>query len=157
MKTYRAAITFSLSCFLFGSVMTLLAGPSDPCALLTAAQASAALGGTVGTGKSITGKVCQWQQQGKAGSELLKLDVNLITPDRFTRMKSVTVGTVVNVGGLGDDAYYSTLKTGHTTITTLNIKKGDTAVVIRVSGGERPVEEYQAKEKAVAQVLVPKL
>ncbi len=125
--------------------------------LLTAAQASAVLGGTVSDGKPVAGKVCQWQQEGKPRAELLKLDVNLITPDRFARMKSVTVGTVANVGGLGDDAYYSTLKTGSTTITTLNIKKGDTAVVIRVSGGQRPVDEYQAKEKTIAQAILPKL
>jgi len=143
--------------FVFASATALVAAPADPCALLTAAQASAALGGTVGEGKPVVGKVCQWQQQGKTGAELLKLDVNLITPDRFARMKSVTAGTVTSVGGLGDDAYYSTLKTGRTSISTLNVKKGDAAVVIRVSGGAKPLEEYQAKEKAVAQAILPKL
>jgi hypothetical protein len=49
------------------------------------------------------------------------------------------------------------LKTGNTTNTTLNVKKGDTAVVVRVFGGQKPVEEYQAKEKAVAQAILPKL
>ena len=142
---------------MIGAAVSLVAAPADTCALLTSAQASAALGGTVGGGTPVAGKVCQWQQQGKAGAELLKLDLNLITTDRFARMKSVTAGTVTNVGGLGDDAYYSTLKTGHTTITTLNVKKGDSAVVIRISGGEKPVEEYQAKEKAVAQAILPKL
>jgi len=144
-------------CFVFGTAIAIVAAPSDPCTLLTPAQASAALGGTVAAGKPLAGTVCQWQQQGKAGTELLKLDVNLITVERFARMKSVTVGTVTNVGGLGDDAYYSTLKTGRISITTLNVKKGETAVVIRVSGGEKPVEEYQAKEKAVAQAILPKL
>ena len=133
------------------------APPADPCALLTPAQASAALGGTVGAGKSVVGTVCQWSQQGKPGDVLLKLDVSLVTPERYDRMKSVTVGTVTAVGGLGDDAYYSTLQQGHTTLTTLNVKKGGAAVTIRVSGGEKPAAEYQAKEKAVAQAIVPKL
>jgi len=62
-------------------------------------------------------------------------------------MKSVAIGTVTNISGVGDDAYYSTLKTRNTTDTTLNVKKGVAAVVIRVSGGQKPVEEYQAKEK----------
>jgi hypothetical protein len=144
-------------CFTFGTAFSIVAAPADPCALLTPAQAGGALGGTVTAGKSVAGNVCQWQQEGKTGAALLKLDVNVITTDRYARMKSVTAGTITNVGGLGDDAYYSTLKTGATTITTLNIKKGETAVVIRVSGGEKPVEEYQAKEKAVAQAILPKL
>jgi len=129
---------------------------SDPCTLLTPAQVSAALGGTVGAGKPVAG-TCHWSQDGKAGAELLKLDVNIVTLDRYNRMKSVTVGTVSAVSGLGDDAYYSTLQQGRTTLTTLNIKKGSTAVVIRVSGGTKAAAEYQAKEKAVAQALVPKL
>jgi hypothetical protein len=133
------------------------APPSDPCALLTTAQVSAALGAPVGGGKSLATTVCQWLQQGKPGDELLKLDVTLVTIARFTRLKTVTLGTVTNVGGLGDEAFYSTFKTTNTTLTTLNVKKGDAAVVIQVSGGKKPAEEYQTKEKAVAQVLVPKL
>ena len=140
-----------------GMMWAMAAAPADPCALLTPAQASAALGGTVGAGKSIASTVCQWSQQGKPGTVLLKLDVNIVTPDRYARMKSVTIGTVTPVSGLGDDAYYSTLQQGHTTMTTLNVKKGATAVTIRVSGGTKPAEEYQAKEKAVAQALLPKL
>jgi hypothetical protein len=69
----------------------------------------------------------------------------------------VTVGTVTNVSGLGDEAFYSTFTQGHTTLTTLNIKKSAAAVTIRVSGGTKPAEDYQAKEKAVAAALVPKL
>jgi hypothetical protein len=133
------------------------APPSDPCALLTPAQATAALGGTVGPGKALGGTVCQWSQQGKAGALLLKLDVDVITLDHYARLKSVTAGTVKAVSGLGDDAFYSTLQRGSTTLTTLNVKKGGTAVVIRVSGGSLPAETYQEKEKAVAEAVVPKL
>jgi hypothetical protein len=142
---------------LVGTSSVAAAPPADPCALLTPAQVSAALGGTVGAGKRIAGAVCQWAQSGKAGDTLLKLDVDVVTVDRYNRMKSVTAGTVTPVAGLGDDAYYSTLKTGTLTLTTLNVRKGDAAVTIRVSGGTKPAEEYQAKEKAVAQALVAKL
>ena len=135
----------------------IAAPPTDACGLLTPAQASAALGGTVGAGKSVESTACQWAQQGRPGDVLLKLDVNLVTPERYARLKSVTVGTVTPAAGLGDDAYYSTLQQGRTTLTTLNVRKGNTAVVIRVSGGAKPAEDYQAKEKAVAQVIVPKL
>ena len=131
--------------------------PADVCSLLTTEQVSAALGGSVAAGKALTKGVCQWTQLGKPGDVLLKLDINLITPEHFTRLKTVTVGTVANVGGLGDEAFYSTFTQGHTTLATLNVKKGSSAVTIRVSGGTKPAEEYQAKEKAVALALVPKL
>ena len=140
-----------------GSLSGLSARAGTPCDLLTPAQVATVLGGSVATGKSLATTVCQWAQQGKPGDELLKLDVDLVTVDRFARMKTVTAGTVTGVSGLGDDAYYSTLQTGRTTLTTLNVKKGNAAVTIRVSGGMKPVEEYQQKEKLAAQALLPKL
>jgi len=134
-----------------------IAAPADPCALLTAAQATAALGGSVTAGKPLASTVCQWDQQGKTGDMLLKLTITVITVERHNRTKSSTTGTVTNIGGVGDDAFFATMNTGTTTNTTLNLKKGDSAVVIRVYGGKKPVEEYQAKEKAVAQAILPKL
>jgi hypothetical protein len=156
IMTRCAATMVTLLWLLFPST-SVAAPPTDPCALLTTGQVSAALGGAVGPAKPLATGVCQWTQQGKPGDVLLKLDVNLVTPERFTRLKTVTIGTVTNVGGLGDDAFYSTFTQGHTTLTTLNIKKGTAAVTIRVSGGTKPAEEYQAKEKAVAMVLLSKL
>lgn len=133
------------------------ARPADPCALLTPAQVSSALGGTVGEGKPLATSVCQWAQQGKPGDPLLKVDVNVITPDHFTRLKTVTAGTVTAVNGLGDEAFYSTFTQGRTVLANLNVRKGGTAVVVRVSGGSKSAEEYQAKEKALAVALLPKL
>jgi pyruvate,orthophosphate dikinase len=99
----------------------------------------------------------QWTQQGKPGDVLFRLDVNRITPEHFTRLKTVTLGTVTNVAGLGDEAFFSTFTQGRTTLTTLNVKKGNAAVTIRVSGGTKPAEEYQGKEKAVALALLSQL
>jgi len=135
----------------------IAAPPADVCSMLTTEQVSAALGGSVGPGKPLATGVCQWAQLGKPGDVLLKPDVNLITSEHFTRLKNVTAGTVTNVGGLGDEAFYSTFTQGHTTLVTLNVKKGSSAATIRVSGGTKPAEEYQAKEKAVAVALVPKI
>ena len=135
----------------------MAAPPTDACALVTTGQVSTALGGTVGPAKPLATGACQWTQQGKPGDVLFKLDINLVTPERFTRLKTVTIGTVTNVSGLGDDAFYSTFTQGHRTLTTLNIKKGSAAVTIRVSGGTKPVEEYQAKEKTVAMAVLSKL
>jgi len=136
---------------------SVAATPTDACALLTTAQISAALGGSVAPGKALATGLCQWIQQGKPGDALLRLDVTLVTPEHFTRLKTVTLGTVTNVGGLGDEAFYSTFTQGRTTLTTLNIKKGGAAVTIRVSGATKPAEEYQTKEKAIALALLPKL
>jgi hypothetical protein len=149
--------TMMVTLLLIAPSTGMTAPPTDACSLLTTAQVSAALGGSVGPGRSLAKGLCQWTQQGKPGDVLLKLDVNLITPEHFTRLKTVTVGTVTNVGGLGDEAFYSMFTQGQTTLTTLNIKKGSAAVTIRVSGGTKPAEEYQAKEKAVAVALVPKI
>ena len=154
--TYRTT-TLSFACFALAFAGSLVAAPSDTCALLTPAQVSAVLGGTVVGPERIGSKGCLWRQEGKAGVALLQLDITLLPPERFAHTKSVTIGTVDNVSGLGADAFYNTLKTGHTTSTTLNVKKGDTFVVIRVSGDEKRAEQYQAKEKAVAQAIVPKL
>jgi hypothetical protein len=152
----HGATTMATLLLLFPSTI-VAAPPTDPCALLTTAQVSAALGGAVAPAKPLVTGACQWTQQGKPGDVLFKLDVNLVTAEHFTRLKTVTIGTVTNVGGLGDDAFYSTFTQGHTTLTTLNIKKGTAAVTIRVSGGTKPAEEYQAKEKAVAVALLSKL
>jgi hypothetical protein len=140
-----------------GSAVSLAAAAPDPCTWLTPTQVSAVLGRTFAAPKPIGSKGCLWRQEGKAGAALLQLDVTLLPPERFEHTKSVTIGTVNNVSGLGADAFYNTLKTAHTTATTLNVKKGDTFVVIRVSGGEKPVEDYQAKEKAIAQAILPEL
>jgi hypothetical protein len=87
----------------------------------------------------------------------LKLDVNIVTVERFNRTKTASLGTVTPAGGLGDDAYYATMNMGRTTNTTLSIKKGDTALIIRVWGGAKPVGECQSKEKTVAQAILPNL
>lgn len=158
MRTHRTNAAMLMVPLLLLSPWSAMAQPSaDACSLLTTEQVSAALGGSVGPGKSLTKGVCQWTQLGRPGDVLLKLDVTLITPEHFTRLKTVTVGTVANVSGLGDEAFYSTLTQGHTTLATLNVKKGASAVTIRVSGGTKPAEEYQAKEKAIAVALVPKM
>ncbi len=153
----RAAMLTTV--LLLHASMSVAAPPADACALLTMEQVSAALGGPIGPAKPLATGICQWTQQGKPGEPLFKLDVNLVTPDHFARLKTVTLGTVTNVGGLGDEAFYSTFTQGHTTLTTLNVRKGTAAVTIRVSvsGGTRPAEEYQAKEKAIALALLPKL
>jgi hypothetical protein len=154
--THRTLVVW-FAYVVFVCARPLVAAPLDPCTLLTSAQASAALGATVPAGKPLAPTVCEWREEGKVGTAALRLDITVITPERFAQTKSATVGTVTNVSGVGNDAYYSTIPSGATISTGLSVKKGDTAVVIRVMGGHKAVEEYQAKEKAVAQTILPKL
>lgn len=157
MRMIKIFCAAGLMTMIWQTSTTMAAPPADACALLTPAQVGAALGGTSGPGKALATGVCQWSQQGKPGDELLKLDITLVTPDHYTRLKTVTTGKVTSVSGLGDEAFYSTLVQGKLTLTTLNVKKGTAAVVIRVSGGTKPAEEYQTREKAIAVALLPKL
>jgi hypothetical protein len=151
--------TMIVTLLLVSASSAIAAPPSDACSMLTNDQVSAALGGSVGAGKALANGVCQWAQAGKPGAVLLKLDVTLLTPEHFARLKSVTMGTVTKVDGLGDEAFYSysTFTQNHTTLTVLYVRKGSAAVSIRVSGGTKPAEEYQVKEKAIAGLLVVKM
>lgn len=157
MRMIKIFCATGLMTMIWQTSTTMAAPSTDACALLTSAQVGAALGGTIGPGKALATGVCQWSQQGKPGDPLLKLDVDLVTPDHYSRLKTVTAGKVTSVSGLGDDAFYSTFVQGKTILTTLNVKKGTAAVVIRVSGGTMSAEEYQTREKAIAVALLPKL
>jgi hypothetical protein len=80
---------------------------------LTEKEASTALGVPVDAGKPpFAGamKTCQWQQPGKAGAELFKLNVEIIDLNTFNLGKSLAAGGrgvfATPVSGVGDDAYY---------------------------------------------------
>jgi hypothetical protein len=125
------------------------------CSLATTEQVTAALGLPVGVGKPMTDKACRWSPPGN-GDDLLKLEVQLTTTDRFNKFKTATSATIATVSGLGDDAYYST-QTGKDVQVALVIKKGETAAIIHVFGGKKSVAEYQSMEKAIAAALLPGL
>lgn len=137
------------------------APPNDPCSLITQAQLNAALGVSVDPGKVIApGKVCQWRQPAaKPGDEVFTVDVSIIDMRAFDVGKTIgaTAGargpTATAITGLGDDAYYYVLARN----TEIRLKKGNVFLAVRVSGGRKPIEEYEAKEKAVAAAIVPKL
>ncbi len=63
--------------------------------------------------------------------------------------------TSTPVGGLGEDAYYSTMAKPDTT--TLRVKKGSTAFTVRVFGGGISADDVKNDEKAVAQAALAKL
>ena len=146
------AVTAAL---VFRPVTGIAAPKKVACSLVTTKQVTAALGSAVGVGKPMTDKACQWSQPGKGG-DLLKLEVSLTTIDRYNQFKTASSATITTVGDLGDDAYYST-QTGKDVQVALVIKKGETAVIVHVFGGNKAVAEYQSMEKAIAAALLPGL
>jgi len=132
------------------------APPTDACSLLTQAQVGTALGVPVDPGKAPVPKSCHWDQPGKAGAELLKLDVTITDQKAFDNRKGMRGrSTVTSVSGLGDDAFYYELASAR--LATLNVKKGNVVFVVRVWGGSKPVDEYKVKEKAVAGAILARL
>jgi len=160
----KAASRFLLTRAMFAAASFLVAASAgaaigaapDACALISTAQVSSALGVTVNPGKATLPGACQWDQPGKPGESLWTLRVNFADKDRW-KLAATTPQpgvTITPVAGLGDDAFYYSRGTQ---LTSLSLKKGDTAVVVRLSGGKGSIPEIEAKEKLVAQQIVNKL
>jgi len=149
---------------IIGAFLVLAAGISqpasaapDPCSLLTPAQVSAALGVTVGAGQSLATTVCLWGGSGQAADK--KVTVAIRTMQAFAIGKTPVPETEnPPVSGIGDEAYYKYFvepRYDKIKIVDLDVKKGNTAFVIGVSGF--PIEESKAKAKTLALQVLPKL
>src|SRR6476661_5419959 len=93
--------------------------PSDPCAQVTPAQVSAALGETVAAGQQAGTKTCSWSAN-KPTHQVVSL---MYSPpgDWNTRKTQQMPGvTKATVSGVGDEAFAETVGT----FTTLYVKKG---------------------------------
>jgi hypothetical protein len=156
MRGIIACVLAVMAALVFRPGTGVAAAPKKvACSLVTTEQVTAALGSAVGVGKPMTDKACQWSQLGKGG-DLLKLEVSLTTIDRYNKFKTASSATITTVSDLGDDAYYST-QTGKDVQVALVIKKGETAAIVHVFGGNKTVAEYQSMDKAIAVALLPGL
>ena len=122
----------------------------QPCKLLSQAQVSAALGVTVGAGQPIGTKGCSWTSA--KPHEIVTL--SLWPPAQWDRIKaSPFPGTSITpAGGLGDDAFYTTLAQ----YTVLYVKKGQTVYLFKVYGVQDKAKQMNA-EKRLAQDALAKL
>jgi hypothetical protein len=149
-----AIITAVLFFFALGSSRAASAAPpADACSLLTPAQVSAALGISVGPGKRLTPRLCQWGTPDLAGKKKGVM-LTLQDPLAFTYAK-MPAGhgiTKVPASGIGDDAVYGTTP-GYPTV--LTVKKGDVVFVVHVGGF--PDDQIKAKEKTLALDILAKL
>ena len=124
--------------------------PSDPCAQVTAAQVSAALGETVAAGQKAGTKTCSWSAN-KPTHQVVSL---MYSPpgDWSTRKTRLMPGvTKTNVSGIGDEAFAETAAN----FTTLYVKKGSTIFMVRVYGMSDTGKQL-AVEKSIALVVAAK-
>ena len=144
---------------LFGSP-NASAAPPNPCPLLTPAQVSAVLGVNVGAGQNRLSTLCEWSEPGQSGPGAKKVTVTTQDPRAFEYAKMQIGGgiTKTQVSGIGDDAVFGTTPK---VAAVLTVKKGDVVFVVRVYGfpidAGKPLEEVQAKEKALALAILSKL
>ncbi len=127
----------------------------DACALLTPAEIGTALGTTVAISLGQGTQACQWTST-QPGANATKVSLSFISLAGFAAAKE-SRGPITStpVGGLGEDAYYSTMARPDTT--TLRVKKGGSSFTVRVYGGGLSADEAKDEEKAVAQAVLAKL
>ena len=124
--------------------------PSDPCAQVTAAEVSAALGETVAAGQKAGTKTCSWSAD-KPTHQIVSL---MYSPpgDWTTRKTRQLPGvTYASVSGVGDEAFTETAAS----YTTLYVKKGSTTFMVRVYGVP-DLGRQLAIEKPIAQKVAAK-
>jgi len=132
----------------------MLAGPPDPCSLLTAAQVSAVLGATAGEGKAVTPKYCQWTAPGKDGGSQ-KVALTISDAQRFAYAKMPVNSpsiTKTPVSGVGDEAVFGTTAGQAASIT---VKRGDSYFAVSLMGV--PMSNAQAVATQLAKEVLAKL
>jgi len=119
----------------------------EPCKLLSQAQVSAALGVTVGAGQPIGTKGCSWTSE--KPHEIVTL--SLWPPAQWDRLKAGPLpGTaIIPAGGLGDDAFYTTLAQ----YTVLYVKKGQSVFLFKVYGVQDQAKQISAEKKLAQNAL----
>jgi hypothetical protein len=125
--------------------------PSNPCAQVTAAEVSTALGETVAAGQQAGTKTCSWTAD-KPTHQIVSL---MYSPpgDWSTRKTRLMPGvTKATVSGVGDEAFAETAGK----LTTLYVKKGSTIFMVRVYGVPDPTRQL-AIEKPIAQKVTAKV
>ena len=119
---------------------------ADPCALLTPTQISAVVKATVGKGDPIGTTGCQWMSPPVGDNGSVRATLVLYDGGDFATMKTPLPGvTRTPAPGVGDDAFYSTVGT----LTTLTVKRGATAFVVRLYGVDGQ-QQQMTMEKALA-------
>ena len=153
MRTNCQVIATGLAAALFAITAHPAAAqdPPDPCAQITTAQVSTALGETVAAGKQGPPRVCTWIAE-KPKRQMVTVTYSPLG-DWNTRKSRVAPGlTITAVSGLGDDAISETAAD----FTTLYVKKGAATFMVRVYGVMDPAKQLEI-EKPIAQAVASKI
>jgi hypothetical protein len=152
MRSQCAAVVLTVICLVLVCARGAHAqAPADPCAQVTQAQVSSALGETVGLGQKSNTVTCTWV----ANKPVHQIVTLMYSPpgdwdSRKTRqMPGITKN---NVSGVGDDAIAETLGT----LTTLFVKKGNTTFMVRAYGIPDAAKQLVI-ETLIAQAVAAKL
>jgi len=125
--------------------------PSDPCAQVTAAEVSAALGETVAAGQQAGTKTCSWSAN-KPTHQVVSLMYSPPGDWNTRKTRQLPGDTKASVSGVGDEAFAETAGN----FTTLYVKKGSTIFMVRVYGVP-DVGRQVAIEKTIAQTVAAKV
>jgi hypothetical protein len=131
----------------------------DACSLLTASEASKAIGVNVDKGHHLLEPhkdQCWWSDDDTANPDHRRVTLTIEAPFMFARMKSVPNVTTEPVSGVGDEAYYVFSK-GLGTI--LAVRKGSVAFQLKVLNGSKvkpalALDEVKARELVLAKAAV---
>jgi hypothetical protein len=124
--------------------------PSSPCAQITAAEVSAALGETVAAGQQAGTKTCSWTAN-KPTHQIVSLMYSPPGDWNTRKTRQLPGDTKASVSGVGDEAFAETAAN----FTTLYVKKGSTIFMVRVYGVSDPSRQV-AIEKSIAQTVAAK-
>ena len=140
------------------------AADKDACALLSAADVSAALeGSTVTPAKNAGSRMCTWSVSGKSGGSPCVSSLTLtimgqmgsLSPvERFERAKT-PIGNLKKtpVSGVGDEAYL--IDTG--IYATLNVRKGKSVLQVTAGGQCKAPDQRLAALEALGRKAVARL
>ena len=125
--------------------------PSDPCAQVTPAEVSAALGETVAAGQKAGTKTCSWSAD-KPTHQVVSLMYS--PPGDWDRRKTRPMPgvTKTSVSGIGDEAFAETVGN----FSTLYVKKGSTIFMVRVYGVP-DVGRQLAIQEPIAKIVAGKV
>ena len=119
------------------------ASVKSPCKLITATDATKALGSSVGAGKA--GTVGLYQEcLYMAGSKAVVVLVRQFSRSNFDKSAKANPGPVVHVNGIGSDAY--SVKGG----SGLLVWKNGTEITVAIQGLGKPLSAEEALGKTAA-------
>jgi hypothetical protein len=131
--------------------------PTDACTMLTIDQINTTLDAKLVVGEHIVPSntlLCGWSEPGGPTITNKRVTLSITNPQKFEIGKTPVKGVdKTPVGGIGDDAFYTTASGLGT---TLSVKKGDFCFNLNVKGNF-PLDKVKAMEKTLAQDVLAKV